>query len=164
MTEFATIEDVFAEQLGDLRSAEQQLLQALPKMADAASTDELRKAFSDHLEETRGHAKRLDQIIGEVEFDVPEEHCQGMEGLLKEGDDVVSAGGDPAAKDAALIAAAQRVEHYEIAGYGTARTLAKQLGLSSAADTLQQTLDEEGQADEKLTRIATSSVNQQASR
>src|SRR5690349_20777269 len=100
MTEFATIEDVFAEQLGDLRSAEQQLLKALPKMADAASTDELRQAFSDHLEETRGHAKRLDQIIGDVEFEVPDEHCQGMEGLLKEGDDVVSADGDPAAKDA----------------------------------------------------------------
>jgi ferritin-like metal-binding protein YciE len=162
MTEFASIEDVFAEQLGDLRSAENQLIEALPKMAEAASSDELRQAFEEHLEQTRGHAERLEQIIGDVSFDVPDEHCDGMEGLIKEGDSVVSAGGDPSAKDAALIAAAQRVEHYEIAGYGTARTLAKQLDLSSAADLLEQTLDEESEADEKLTQIATGSVNKQA--
>ena len=131
MSEFTSIEDVFAEQLGDLRSAEQQLIDALPKMVDAAGTDELRQAFADHLEETRGHAERLDSIIADVDFDVPDEHCKGMEGLLKEGADVVSADGDPAARDAALIAAAQRVEHYEIAGYGTARTLARQLDLST---------------------------------
>jgi ferritin-like metal-binding protein YciE len=168
MTEFGSLQDVLAEQLGDLRSAEQQLIEALPKMAGASGSDDLRQAFEDHLEETRGHVQRLQEIIGNVGFDVPEEHCEGMEGLVKEGDQVVEAGGDSAAKDAALIAAAQRVEHYEIAGYGTARELARQLDLSDAADLLGQTLDEESAADEKLTRLATggmlgSGVNQAAS-
>jgi ferritin-like metal-binding protein YciE len=164
MTELASIEDVLAEQLGDLRSAEQQLIDALPKMVEGAGTDQLRQALQEHLEETKGHAERLDGIIGALDFEVPEESCKGMEGLLAEGEEVLSADGDAAAKDAALIAAAQRVEHYEIAGYGTARTLARQLGLSSAAETLQETLDEESAADEKLTQIATSSVNTQAQR
>jgi ferritin-like metal-binding protein YciE len=157
MTDFNSLQDVLAEQLGDLRSAEQQLVQALPKLAGAAGSDDLRQTFENHLEETRGHAKRLDQIISDVTFEVPDEHCKGMEGLIEEGDSVVEAGGDASAKDAALIAAAQRVEHYEIAGYGTARELARQLDLEDVADLLSETLDEESAANEKLTKLATGS-------
>jgi ferritin-like metal-binding protein YciE len=164
MTKLASIEDVLADQLGDLRSAEQQITEALPKLVKAASSDNLRTAFEDHLKETKGHLERLNQIISEVQFEVPEEHCEGMEGLLKEGDETVSADGEPDAKDAALIAAAQRVEHYEIAAYGTARALADQLGLSSASDLLSQTLDEESAADEKLSKLATGGINQGAAR
>jgi ferritin-like metal-binding protein YciE len=150
-----SLEDVFAEQLADLRSAELQLVEALPKVAGAASSDELREAVANHLEETRGHVRRLDEIIRSAGIPVPDEHCEGMEGLVKEGEEVIAANGDPAAKDAALIAAAQRVEHYEIAGYGTARALADELGYDEAESLLKATLDEESKADEKLTTIAT---------
>jgi ferritin-like metal-binding protein YciE len=149
-----SLEDVFADQVADLRSAEQQLLEALPKVAGAASNDKLREALEQHLEQTRGHVRRLDEVVVTTGLSVPQEHCEGMEGLLKEGEEVVFAQGDPAAKDAALIAAAQRVEHYEISGYGTARTLADQLGYDSAKRLLDETLDEESKADELLTKIA----------
>jgi ferritin-like metal-binding protein YciE len=160
---------VFADQLGDLRSAEQQLVAALPKVAAAAHTDQLRDALEQHLEETRGHLQRLEDLIPTLGFAVPSERCEGMEGLLREGEQVLSAEGDPLARDAALIAAAQRVEHYEIAGYGTAATLAGELGFDDARDVLDQTLDEESSADKLLTKIATggmfrSGINQQASR
>jgi len=158
---------VLQDQLGDLYSAEKQLVEALPKMARAATHPRLRDAFEQHLEETREHVRRLDQIFRGRGKSAPSEHCEGMEGLISEGAEVVSATGDPAAKDAALIAAAQRVEHYEIAGYGTARTLADQLDLGDAKGLLQETLDEEGKADELLTQIATggmmrTGVNEQA--
>jgi len=150
-----SLNDVFEEQLGDLYDAEKQLVAALPKVASAASSDELRKAFQTHLEETRGHVERLEQIFGDLGLPAPTEHCDAMAGLIKEGDQIVQATGDPVAKDAALIAAAQRVEHYEISAYGTARTLARELGHDDAASLLDQTLDEESHADELLNKIAT---------
>jgi ferritin-like metal-binding protein YciE len=150
-----SLQDVFVEQIGDLYSAEQQLVAALPKVAGAATDEKLRTALNEHLEETRGHVRRLEQIFEQVGVATPDEHCKGMQGLVEEGEQIVEAQGDSAAKDAALIAAAQRVEHYEIAGYGTARTLADELGFDDARDLLNDTLDEESDADEKLTKIAT---------
>jgi ferritin-like metal-binding protein YciE len=150
-----SITDVMGDQLGDLRSAEQQLIEALPKMAEAASDSELKAAFRDHFEQTKGHFSRLQEIIGSVDFGVPTEQCEAMEGLIAEGEKVIEAEGDPDVRDVALIAAAQRVEHYEIAAYGTARTLAKELGLSDAQALLDKTLDEEAHADKLLTKIAT---------
>jgi ferritin-like metal-binding protein YciE len=162
----ASLQDVFQEQIEDLYSAERQLVQALPKVAAAAQSEELKKAFNEHLDETRGHVQRLDEIIGQLGV-TPSTHCKGMEGLIAEGEEVIAEAGDPVAKDAALIAAAQRIEHYEIAAYGTARTLADELDLDSAADLLDQTLDEEANADKLLTKIATggmfrAGVNQRA--
>jgi ferritin-like metal-binding protein YciE len=153
--QFNSLKDVFEEQVGDLYSAEKQLIEALPKVAQAAHHDELRQAFETHLEQTRGHVERLEQIFGDLGIPTPTETCTAMEGLVKEGDEVVKATGDPAAKDAALIASAQRIEHYEIAGYGTARTLARELGHDDAASLLEKTLGEESHADELLTKIAT---------
>jgi ferritin-like metal-binding protein YciE len=160
------LRDVLEEQLVDLHSAEKQLVEALPKMAKAASSDELREAFEHHLEETRGHVKRVEDALGELGAS-PGEECKAMKGLIAEGEEIVEMDGDPMAKDAALIAAAQRVEHYEIAAYGTVRTLAKQLDLSGIEDLMDQTLDEESQADKLLTKIATggmfaSGVNERA--
>jgi ferritin-like metal-binding protein YciE len=150
-----TLEDVFVEQIADLVSAERQLVQALPKMAGAAHSEELRQAFQDHLQETEGHVTRLQEVIGHVAKPVPEETCEAMQGLIKEGEEVVKAQGEGAAIDAALIAAAQRVEHYEIAAYGTARTLADQLGYDRAEELLDETLDEEAKADKLLTKLGT---------
>jgi ferritin-like metal-binding protein YciE len=155
-----SLQDVFVEQIGDLYSAEQQLVTALPKVAGAATDDKLRMALNEHLEETRGHVRRLEDIFQQLGVAAPNEQCKGMQGLVEEGEQIVEAQGDPAAKDAALIAAAQRVEHYEIAGYGTARTLADELGFDEAKDLLNDTLDEESDADEKLTKIATGGLRQ----
>ncbi len=165
--QLTTLQDVFVDQLEDLYSAETQLLQALPKMASAASNDELRQAFEHHLNETQDHVRRLDEIFGQLGKQSGTETCEGMQGLIREGDKIVQATGDGPAKDAALIAAAQRVEHYEIAGYGTARTLADALDYDDAKDLLDQTLDEESNADKLLTKIATggwmrTGVNEQA--
>jgi len=162
-----SLKDVFAEQIEDLYSAEQQLLEALPQMAGAASSTELRQAFENHLEQTRGHVRRLEEVFADAAIPRSPEHCEGMAGLIKEGTAIVQASGDSLAKDAALIAAAQRVEHYEIAAYGTAKTLAGELGLGDAESILDDTLSEEGQADKLLTKIATggmftSGVNQEA--
>jgi ferritin-like metal-binding protein YciE len=164
-----SLQDVFAEQLNDLRSAEAQLVEALPKMVGAASTDELRAAFENHLEETRGHLERIEDLFATGGIAKSGEPCKAMQGLIEEGEEIIKAEGDPLAKDAALIAAAQRVEHYEIAAYGTAVTLADHLDLGDAKDTLGQTLDEEGAADKLLTKIATGGifsegVNQRAAR
>jgi ferritin-like metal-binding protein YciE len=161
-----TLQDLFEHEISDLYSAETQLLVALPKMAQAASNDQLRGAFENHLQETQDHVRRLDEIRGHTGA-VISEKCEAMRGLIEEGDEVVSAIGDPAVKDAALISAAQRVEHYEIAAYGTARTLADELDLPDAKDLLDQTLDEESNADKLLTKIATggmfkAGINQQA--
>lgn len=162
-----SLRDVLQEQLEDLHDAEQQLVLALPKMAQAASSDQLREAIEHHLEETRGHVQRLDEAMGELGMSAPTTKCKAMAGLVAEGEETVEASGDPMAKDAALIAAAQRVEHYEISAYGTARTLADELGLDGIRDLMEQTLDEESQADTLLTKIATggmlrSGVNKQA--
>ena len=153
-----TINDVLMHELKDLHSAETQLVAALPKMAQAATNDELRQAFEHHLDETRDHVRRLDEVLGQLGAPAGGENCKGMEGLIAEGQEIVAAQGDPTVKDAALISAAQRVEHYEIAAYGTARTLADELGLNDAKDLLDQTLDEESQADKLLTKIATGSM------
>jgi ferritin-like metal-binding protein YciE len=150
-----TLNDVFVDQIEDLYSAEQQLVKALPQMAQAASTPELREAFEHHLEQTRGHVARLEQIFQTEDLPRAPEVCEGMQGLIAEGKGIVDAAGDPVAKDAALIAAAQRVEHYEIAAYGTAKTLAGELGYGEAQATLDDTLSEEGQADKLLSKIAT---------
>jgi ferritin-like metal-binding protein YciE len=165
--QLGSIKDVYTHELQDLHSAETQLLGALPKMAQAASSEELRQAFEQHLEETRGHVERLDEILAQAGISGGGEKCKGMAGLIAEGDEIVSAQGDATVKDAALISAAQRVEHYEIAAYGTARTLADELGMDDAKDLLEQTLDEESQADKLLTKIATggmlkAGINQQA--
>ncbi len=149
------LNDVLVEQLGDLYSAERQLVEALPKMAGAASTQELRMAIEQHLDETRGHVQRIEQAFSQLGISPPAEECEAMKGLIKEGEKVINTQGQPAAKDAALIAAAQRVEHYEIAAYGTARTLANELDQSEVASLMNDTLDEEAAADEKLTTIAT---------
>jgi ferritin-like metal-binding protein YciE len=153
-----SINDVLMHELKDLHSAETQLVAALPKMAQAATNDELRQAFEHHLDETRDHVRRLDEVLGQLGTPAGGEKCKGMEGLIAEGQEIVAAQGDPTVKDAALISAAQRVEHYEIAAYGTARTLADELGLNDAKDLLDQTLDEESQADKLLTKIATGSM------
>jgi ferritin-like metal-binding protein YciE len=150
-----SLNDVLMEQIEDLYSAEQQLVTALPKVVGAAHSDDLRRAFEEHLEETRGHVTRLHDILGQLGINSTTTHCKGMEGLIAEGDEIIRMQGDPIAKDAALIAAAQRIEHYEIAGYGTARTLAGELGLDDIRDLLDQTLDEEASADKLLTKIAT---------
>jgi ferritin-like metal-binding protein YciE len=164
---FNSLKDVLQEQLEDLHSAETQLVGALPKMAQAAHHEPLREAFQHHLEETRGHVKRVEEALGELGVANPTEMCKGMQGLIAEGEEMIEMGGDPTALDAALIAAAQRVEHYEIAAYGTARQLADDCGLEGIKDLMDQTLDEESQADKLLTKIATggmfkSGVNQQA--
>jgi len=152
---FHSLKDVLEEQLEDLHSAEEQLIQALPKLAQAASNDELKKAFEHHLEETRGHLKRVEEALGEIGVSTPTEECKAMKGLIAEGEEIIQKDGDPTAKDAALIGAAQRVEHYEIAAYGTARQLADDCGLEGIRDLMDQTLDEESQADKLLTKIAT---------
>jgi ferritin-like metal-binding protein YciE len=162
-----SLKDVLQEELEDLHSAETQLIEALPKMAQAAHQDELRQAFEHHLEETREHLRRVEEALGEIGVSKPTEVCKGMKGLIAEGEEMMGMEGDPTAKDAALIGAAQRVEHYEIAAYGTARQLADDCGLEGVRDLMDQTLDEESQADKLLTKIATggmfkAGVNQQA--
>ena len=159
-----TLRDLYVEQLKDLHSAETQLVDALPKMAKAASDTQLQRAFREHLMQTETHVKRLDQICQELGVSPKGQKCKGMEGLIKEGEEMIKTKGEPAAIDAGLIAAAQRVEHYEIAGYGCVRTYARQLGDLQGARQLQQTLDEEGMTDKKLTQLAESVINLEAER
>lgn len=160
--EFNSLSDLLVEQLKDLYDAEHQLTDALPKMVDAAMSSTLKAAFSDHLQQTVGHVSRLNQAFAALGLEPERQTCKAMKGLVAEGSDMISAKGNPAIKDAALIAAAQRVEHYEIAGYGTARTFAEQLGLPQIANLLDQTLGEEEDADAKLTEIAVEKVNPEA--
>jgi ferritin-like metal-binding protein YciE len=154
-----SLHDLYVNELKDLYSAENQLLKALPKMAKAADADELRSAFEEHLEVTRGQVKRLDKIFAELDSSPTGKKCKAMEGLIEEGDEVLEESGAPAVLDAALIAAAQRVEHYEMAGYGCVRTFARLLGYKEAAVLLQETLDEEAEADRKLTELAETVIN-----
>jgi ferritin-like metal-binding protein YciE len=149
-----SMDNLFFDELRDLYSAETQLLTALPQMAAAASSKTLTAAFEQHLEETRHHVERLNTIFTELGQSPSGDTCVAMAGLIAEGNKIIQMSGDADVKDAALIGAAQRVEHYEMAGYGVARTFAKELGYNMAADTLQKTLDEEGSADKKLTGIA----------
>ena len=149
-----SLQDLFVEQLQDLYDAEQRITEALPKMADAARNASLKSAFQQHLRETQNQIKRLEQVFQTVGQSAKAKTCEAMKGLVSEGSEIVSANGDPDVKDAALIAAAQRVEHYEIAAYGTARTFAQRLGKQDAVRLLQQTLDEEAATDKKLTALA----------
>jgi ferritin-like metal-binding protein YciE len=157
-----SVQDLFLEELRDLYDAENQLLKALPKMAEAASTPSLKMAFSQHWEQTKGHVGRLDRVFRELDVKPTGGTCEAMKGLVREGEDFVQAKGEPSVRDAGLIGAAQRVEHYEMAGYGTARTLAKRLGFQEIATILHQTLEEEGEADKKLTAVAENEVNVRA--
>jgi ferritin-like metal-binding protein YciE len=157
--EFDSFQTLFIDQLQDLYDAETRLTKALPQMEDAASSQELKNAFRQHLGETQNQVTRLEQIFQQLGETPGRETCEAMKGLVKEGDEIVQASGDPDVKDAALIAAAQRVEHYEISGYGTARNFAHRLGRDDIARLLEETLEEEKHADVLLTQIAEQSVN-----
>jgi ferritin-like metal-binding protein YciE len=159
-----TMEDLFLEQVEDLYDAEKRLVKALPKMADASTSLTLRQAFESHLLETEGHVSRLENVFRTLGQDPKGKTCDAMKGLISEGEGVVSDIDQSPLRDAGLIAAANRVEHYEIAAYGSARTFADILGLSEAAALLEQTLQEEKKADQKLTQLAESMINDEALR
>lgn len=150
------------EELKDLYSAEKQLTKALPKMARKATSGELQNAFREHLDVTEGHVNRLEQVFKILGKPAKAKTCKAMQGLIEEGKEIMEEDMDDAVMDAGLIAAAQKVEHYEMASYGTVRTWAKRCGEEKAAKLLQQTLDEEGETDKKLTRLAESMINQEA--
>jgi len=160
--EINPLEELLVDELKDLYSAENQIIKALPKMAKAANSPELRRAFERHLEETRKQVDRLEQVAEALDFRLTGKKCKGMEGLIEEGKEIMSEDLDDNAMDAGLIGAAQKVEHYEIAAYGTARAHAAMLGYNKAAKLLQQTLDEEGATDKKLTALAESVINVEA--
>jgi len=157
-----SLKDLYLEQLKDLYSAESQIVDALPKMAEAATSPDLKKAFNDHLRQTEEHVRRLERIFQDLQESPKGKECEGMKGLVKEGEEMMKMRGEPAALDAGLIAAAQRVEHYEIAGYGTVRTYAELLGRDEHVSLLEQTLREEEETDERLTELAESHVNEEA--
>lgn len=161
-TQIATMEEFFAHEIQDLYSAEQQIIKALPKMAEAASSDKLRAGFEEHLKQTEEHAKRLEQIAKDLDIGLKGVVCKGMEGVIKEGDEVIKEMEKGSVRDAALIGAAQRVEHYEIAGYGSAHAHAHLLGQDDAAELLDKTLQEEGETDKKLTQLAETEINEEA--
>ena len=156
-----SLKELYVEELKDLFSAENQLTKALPKMAKAASSDELRQGFEEHLEQTQGHVQRLQKIFEQLGEKATGKKCLGMEGLVKEGAEVMGEDFEDAMMDAALISAAQRVEHYEIAGYGSVIAYAELLGESDQASLLKETLEEEKETDEKLTELA-KDINAQA--
>ena len=158
----STLHDLYVDELKDLYNAENQILKVLPKMAKAASHPELTAAFTEHLAQTKVHVERLETIFKQLDKGPKGKKCKAMEGLLAEGQDLMAQDADPMVLDAALIAAAQRVEHYEMAGYGCVRTFARLLGEEQAADLLQETLDEEGATDKKLTKLAESVINAEA--
>ena len=157
--ELETLKDLYIHELKDLYSAEKQITKALPKMAKAATNEELSAGFEEHLEQTKEHVARLEKILASHDEATRGPKCKGMEGLLKEGDEMVKEDAEDEVRDAGLIAAAQRVEHYEIAGYGCARTYAELLGDQQSAELLQSTLTEESETDKKLTRLAKSVIN-----
>jgi ferritin-like metal-binding protein YciE len=158
------MDELFQDELQDLYDAENQIVNALPKMAKAAQSAEVRAALQEHLEVTKRQVQRLDKIFSQMKQQPGEKMCAGMQGLIEEGEELIEEGEPSAVLDAGLIAAAQKVEHYEIASYGTARTHAQQLGHDEIASLLEQTLEEEKQTDEKLTALAESSINQEAAR
>jgi ferritin-like metal-binding protein YciE len=150
----SSLEDLYISELKDLYSAEKQLVKALPKMAKAATSKQLKQGFEHHLKQTRGHVERLEKVFADIEASPRGKKCIAMEALIKEGEELMKEGVEPEVLDAGLIAAAQRVEHYEIAGYGCVRTYAELMGNQKAARLLQQTLDEEGETDKTLTSLA----------
>ena len=157
--ELNTLRDLYIHELKDLYSAEKQIIKALPKMVKAASNKQLSAAFAQHLEQTKKQAERLEEILASHNETTRGPKCEGMEGVLKEGDEMMMEDGEDEVRDAGLIAAAQRVEHYEIAGYGCAKTYAQLLGHKDDVKILQQSLDEEGATDKKLTKIAKAVIN-----
>lgn len=157
-----TLADLFQQELKDLYSAETQLVKALPKMAKAATNEDLKAGFEEHLEQTKEHVKRLETIAEDLGFTLTGHKCKAMEGLVAEGSDMIHEDAKDAVRDAGLIGAAQRVEHYEMAGYGTARSLATCLGYDDAADLLGETLEEEKATDEKLSELAETAINSEA--
>ena len=157
--ELETLKDLYIHELKDLHNAEKQLTKALPKMAKAASNQQLAKGFKEHLEQTEEHVNRLERILKTLDQSTRGRKCKGMEGLIEEGSEMIEEDAEDEVRDAGLIAAAQRVEHYEIAGYGCVRTYAELLGDSKGAELLQQTLDEEGATDKKLTELAKTLIN-----
>jgi ferritin-like metal-binding protein YciE len=159
-----SLHDLYISELKDLYNAENQIIKALPKMAETAASTELRSAFQEHLQQTRRQVERLEQVFRKLDMEAKGRTCEGMKGIIGEGQDVMKEDMPETVCDAALIAAAQRVEHYEIAAYGTVRTYARQLGYEDQAELLQQTLDEEGETDKKLTRLAESRINVEATR
>jgi ferritin-like metal-binding protein YciE len=160
--EMESLQELYVDELKDLYSAEKQIVKALPKMVKNATNSELKEAFSNHLDETEGHVQRLEKIFQLLGEKAGGKKCKGMEGLIEEAKELLEKDVPEEVLDAGLISKAQHVEHYEIAGYGTVRTYAQQLGFSDQAKLLQQTLDEEGKANELLTQIAESSVNAEA--
>jgi len=159
-----TLRDLFVEHVQDLYSAETQIVKALPKMEKAATAPELKQAFRYHLTQTEEHVRRIETIAWELNFKPEGKKCKGMEGLLAEGEELIKEKADKDVLDAGLIAAAQKVEHYEISGYGTARAYAQMLGAVDAVRTFKLTEDEEGQADRTLTRLAEQGINAEAMR
>lgn len=157
-----SLESLFLEELKDIYHAEKQLVKALPRMAKGASSPELKRAFTQHLKETEGQVQRLERVFRDLDMTPRAKKCEGMAGLVEEGKEILREDGEDAVIDAALIAAAQRVEHYEIAAYGCLRTYAQLLGYSQAERLLQQNLDEEEAADEKLSALAEGGINQAA--
>jgi len=156
------LHQAFLEEIADMLDAESQLTEALPKMAEAAQSEELREAFNDHLEETKGQIQRIEDAVTSLGESVTPKKCEAMEGLLREGEELMESHKDEASLDAVLIAAAQKVEHYEIASYGTIVAWAKRMGHEEAANLFEETLSEEKTADEKLTQIAESHANAEA--
>ena len=162
MAQSGTLHDAFIMELRDAYDAEKQLIKALPKMAKAASTEELRDALEQHLEETREHVIRLEQVFGTLDEKVKGKHCEGIAGIIEEGQSTLAEDLDDAALDACIIAAGQRAEHYEMAAYGTLVAWARAMGHDEAAELLQETLDEEKAADETLTSLAEGGINEEA--
>jgi ferritin-like metal-binding protein YciE len=161
-SKLATLEDLYIDLLKDIYSAEKQVVKALPKMAKNARSPDLQSAFQEHLKQTEGQVERIERIFSDLGGSPRGKKCVGMEGLIEEGNELLQEDTEPDVLDAGLIAAAQKVEHYEIASYGTARAWAKRLGYDNAAQLLHETLEEESMANEKLTRIAESHVNMEA--
>jgi ferritin-like metal-binding protein YciE len=157
-----SLQDLFVKEIKDLYSAEQQILKALPKMIKESAADELRQALEHHLDQTKGHVERLDRVFEEIGEAARGQKCKGMEGLIEEGSELLKERAEESVKDAGIISSAQRVEHYEIAAYGTVRTFAEMLGHEEAVPLLEDTLREEKEADKKLTEIAERHVNVQA--
>lgn len=157
-----TLQKLYTDELRDLYNAENQLLKALPKMARAASSDELKDAFEKHLAQTKGHVERLEQIFEALGEKAKGKTCRAMKGLIEEGSEILKEDGEESVIDAGIIVAAQKVEHYEIAGYGSVRTFAHLLGQNKAAELLQATLDEESETNEVLNRLAESIINPEA--
>lgn len=161
-TKLSSLEDLFLDEIRDLYDAEKQLVKALPKMAKASSSEDLKQAFTSHLQETENQVARMEQVFEELGQKPRGKKCEAMAGLITEGQQMIESSDQSPVRDAGLIAAAQKVEHYEMAGYGSARTHAELLGLNKAAKLLEQTLQEEKAADTKLNQLAQTSVNEEA--